>query len=288
MAYQHLSGDFFLFRRWHWAINLLNLPNWSLLGHTLKTGLRRSFVNTWMSYIIRKAIPATCNREFASQTNWHWFLENDLSFVFNIYLQMHPRFQVKLLSYLEILGIRLLVVLFRSLTKAHPRKVKFNGYTFCNSYTEISVFMNTINSSHFAGVNTNFVQFLFFRFKFKHLLDRWNSSSISSLTKETYYKNADLEDFLSQEFVCNRWLTNIAVRLWRIDIRGGVRALSWLRHLETNTSFWLCWRRVRRRARDSYVNYYTLWLRSSTKTTPNTTKNIQRRKIAVNLLPSLV
>ena len=26
----------------------------------------------------------------------------------------------------------------------------------------------------------------------------------SGVGKETYYKNADLEDFLSQEFVCNR------------------------------------------------------------------------------------
>ena len=49
-------------------------------------------------------------------------------------------------------------------------------------------------------------------------------------SKETYYKNADIEEFLSQEFVCNRWLTNIAVRLLRTGIRGAVRALSRLRH----------------------------------------------------------
>ena len=61
------------------------------------------------------------------------------------------------------------------------------------------------------------------------------------------------------------------------------------RDLETNTSLWLCWRCVRRRARDSYVNYYTLWLRGATKTMPNPTKNIQqRRKIGMNLLPSLI
>ena len=66
------------------------------------------------------------------------------------------------------------------------------------------------------------------------------------------------------------------------------------RYLETNASFWLCWRELRQQTRDSYVNqslcvnYYTLWLSSPTKTTPNTTNNIQWRKIAVNLLPSLV
>ena len=47
-----------------------------------------------------------------------------------------------------------------------------------------------------------------------------------TITKETYYKNADLEDFLSQEFVCNMWLKNIAVRLYRHN----VRAFSRVRH----------------------------------------------------------
>ena len=86
--------------------------------------------------------------------------------------------------------------------------------------------------------------------------------------------------------MCNRWL-------WRTDIRGAVHALSRVRHqarrdLVANTSLWLCWRGLRQRTRDSYVNYYTLWLGGATKTTPNTTKNIQRRKIALNLLPSLL
>ena len=59
------------------------------------------------------------------------------------------------------------------------------------------------------------------------------------------------------------------------------------RDLETNTSFWLCWSELRQQTRDSYVNYYTLWLRCATKTTPNTTKNIQWLKIGMTLLPSL-
>ena len=90
--------------------------------------------------------------------------------------------------------------------------------------------------------------------------------------------------------MCNRWLINIEVRLWCIDIRGAVRALSRVRQssarhdLETNTSLWLCWRGLRQQTRDSYVNYYTLWLRGATTTTPNTTKNVKRQKIGMNLL----
>ena len=68
--------------------------------------------------------------------------------------------------------------------------------------------------------------------------------------KETYNQNADLEDFSSQE------TTNIEVRLWRIDIRGAVRALSRVRHQRDaiSTSLWLCWHELRQRTRDSYVN----------------------------------